>query len=355
MYQKPSIKFSFINRQILRRLYLVALVILATLVAIWWEQFQTHKSITLTTPPAQPEEVLVGEPIQPIPVKIALNQSKVALGEKLFREPRLSADNRVSCLSCHHLSTGGADELAFSIGVNGAVGNVNTPTVYNAGFYPRLNWDGKFETLEAFIEAVIQNPTVMGIRWQVLIPKLQQAPEYMQAFTQNYAEGVTTANVKDAIATYLRSLYTPNSRFDQYLRGNKKAMTDAEKEGYRLFKAYGCVSCHQGMNLGGNLYQKIGLMGDYFGEHRGNVTIADLGRYNVTQDEADKFVFRVPSLRNIALTSPYFHDGSVKTLERAIKVMTKYQLGRSLSQKDTELIAQFLGTLTGEHPALNQK
>lgn len=353
MYQKPSTKFPFINRQILRRLYLVALVILATLVAIWWEQVQTPKSMTVTSL-TQPEEVLVGEPIQPIPVKIALNQSKVALGEKLFHEPRLSADNRVSCLSCHNLSKGGADEQAFSIGVNGAVGDINTPTVYNAGFNSRLNWNGKFETLEAFTEAVIQNPTVMGIHWQVLIPKLQQAPEYMQAFTQNYADGVTTANVKDAIATYLRSLYTPNSRFDQYLRRNKKAMTDAEKQGYRLFKAYGCVSCHQGMNLGGNLYQKVGLMGDYFRD-RGNVTNADLGRYNVTQDEADKFVFRVPSLRNVALTSPYFHDGSVKTLEEAIKVMTKYQLGRSLSQKDTQLIAQFLGTLTGEHPALNQK
>ncbi|MBP5976376.1 c-type cytochrome [Brasilonema sp. CT11] len=355
-------KFSFLNRQILRRLYLVALVILATLIAIWCEQVQTHKSMTLTTPD-QPEEVR-REPIQPIPLKIALNQSKVALGEKLFREPRLSADNRVSCLSCHNLSKGGADDKAFSIGANGAVGNVNALTVYNAGFNSRLNWNGKFETLEALTEVAIQNPTDMGIDWQVLIQKLQQAPEYMQAFTQNYADGVTKANVKDAIATYLRSLYTPNSRFDQYLGGNQKAITDAEKEGYRLFKAYGCVSCHQGMNLGGNLYQKIGLMGDYFRdralrgslwEHRGNVTKADLGRYNVTQDEADKFVFRVPSLRNVALTYPYFHDGSVETLEEAIKVMTKYQLGRSLSQKDIELIALFLGTLTGEHPALNQK
>jgi cytochrome c peroxidase len=346
-------KFSFINRQILRRLYLVALVILATLIAIWCEQVQTPKSVTVTSL-TQPEKVLVDEPIQPIPLKIALNQSKVGLGEKLFREPRLSADNRVSCLSCHHLNTGGADEVAFSIGVNRTVGNVNTPTVYNAAFNPSLNWNGKFKTLEALTEVAIQNPTDMGIDWQVLIPKLQQTPEYMQAFTQNYADGVTKANVNDAIATYLRSLYTPNSRFDQYLRGNQKAITEEEKEGYRLFKAYGCVSCHQGMNLGGNLYEKFGLMGDYFRE-RGNVKYADLGRYNVTQNEADKFVFRVPSLRNVALTYPYFHDGSVKTLEEAIKVMTKYQLGRSLSQKDIESIALFLGTLTGEHPALNQK
>lgn len=352
MYQKPSIKFSFINRQILRRMYLVALLIMATVVAIWWEQLQTPKSMTVTAP-NQPKTVLVDEPIQPIPQMIALNQSKVVLGEKLFHDPRLSADNRVSCLSCHNLSKGGADDKAFSIGVHGAIGNINAPTVYNAGFNARLNWNGQYQTLEAFTEAVIKNPTEMGIDWQVLIPKLQQAPEYMQAFSQNYTNGVTTANVKDAIATYLQSLYTPNSHFDQYLRGNQKALTNTEKEGYRLFKAYGCVSCHQGMNVGGNMFQKFGIMGDYFSERGEKIVKADLGRYNVTQDEADKFVFRVPSLRNVALTAPYFHDGSAKTLEQAVAVMAKYQLGRSLYPKDTELIAQFLGTLTGEHPDLN--
>ncbi|MCP6760162.1 MAG: c-type cytochrome [Fischerella sp. CENA71] len=351
MYQKPSIPFSILNRRVLRRLYLVALVIVATLVAIWWEKVQTPQSITVTAL-AQPQTFVVDEPIQPIPLKLALNQSKVALGKTLFRDPRLSADNRVSCLSCHHLSRGGADDKAFSFGVNGNVGNINAPTIYNTEFNAHLNWNGKYETLEDFIQAVIQNPMEMGIQWSVLRQKLQQSPKYTQAFAKNYSDGLTAANIKNAIATYVRSLYTPNSRFDQYLRGNKKALTDAEKEGYRLFKANGCVSCHQGMNVGGNLYQKFGIMGDYFRD-RGNITQADLGRYNVTQDEADKFVFRVPSLRNVALTSPYFHDGSVKTLEGAIRVMAKYELGRSLSDKDTLLIAQFLRTLTGEHPELN--
>ncbi|WP_197036022.1 cytochrome-c peroxidase [Fischerella sp. PCC 9605] len=353
MYQKRPMKFSLLNRRILRQVSLVALVILAILAAIWWQQIQTPKQMTVTVQ-RQQEIISVDEPIQPIPQKIYLNQNKVALGKKLFGDLRLSADNRISCLSCHHLSKGGADDKAFSIGVNGAIGNINAPTVYNAAFNARFNWNGRFKTLENLTEEVIQNPTLMGIQWQLLMQKLQQATEYTQAFTQNYADGLTAANVKDAIATYVRSLYTPNSRFDRYLRGNKGALTSTEKEGYRLFKAYGCVSCHQGMNVGGNLFQKFGIMGDYFRD-RGNVTKADLGRYNVTQAEADMFVFRVPSLRNVALTAPYFHDGTAKTLEKAITVMAKYQLGRSLSDKDTDLIAQFLATLTREHPVSNLK
>jgi cytochrome c peroxidase len=336
--------FSFINRRILRQVSVVALVILAMLAVILWQQVHALK---------QQETISADEPIQPIPLKIALNYNKVALGKKLFGDPLLSADNRISCLSCHNLSKGGADDKAFSIGIKGAIGKINVPTVYNAAFNARLNWNGKFETLEDLIEALLSNPRVTGIQWPVLMQKLQQNQEYMQAFTQNYANGLTAANVKDAIATYVRSLYTPNSHFDQYLRGNKQALTNTEKEGYRLFKDYGCVSCHQGMNVGGNLFQKFGIMGDYFRD-RGHVTKADLGRYNVTQDEADMFVFRVPSLRNVVLTAPYFHDGSAKTLKEAITVMAKYQLGRSLSQKDTDLIVQFLGTLTGEHQALNQ-
>lgn len=352
MYDKPDIKFSLIARRIWRQVCLVALMLLATLAAIWWQQLRNPKPIAVKVS-YQAETVLVDEPIQPIPQKIAFDSSKATLGKKLFFDPRLSSDNRISCLSCHHLSQGGADHKAFSIGVNSTVGNINVPTVYNAGFNAYLNWNGKFETLESFTEAVIQNPIVMGIQWQVLMQKLQQVPEYIQAFEQNYANGLTAANVKNALATYMQSLYTPNSRFDQYLRGNKQAINNAEKQGYQLFKAYGCVSCHQGMNAGGNLFQKFGIMGDYF-HNRGNITKADLGRYNVTQNEADMFVFRVPSLRNVVLTAPYFHDASAKTLEEAITVMAKYQLGRSLSPKDTQLIAQFLGTLTGEHPELKR-
>jgi cytochrome c peroxidase len=256
------------------------------------------------TSPYASEVGLMSEPIQPIPLTIALDGKKVKLGQTLFRDPRLSADNRVSCLSCHNLSQGGADHKAFSIGVHNTVGTINVPTVYNAAFNADLTWSGKFKTLEDFTEGVMQSETAMGQQWQILIEKLQQIPEYHQGFGQLYPDGITNSTIKDALATYQRSLYTPNARFDQYLRGNPQALSTSEKEGYRLFKVYGCISCHQGMNVGGNVYQKFGTLGDYF-RKRGKITTADLGRYNVTQKEADRFVFRVPSLRNVALTAPY--------------------------------------------------
>jgi cytochrome c peroxidase len=336
------------NFTIRRWITLAGLTILAALMAIGLQNMQTAPPASLTN---RAVTELANEPIQPIPQTIALDRSKVNLGRKLFRDQRLSADNRIACLSCHNLSKSGADHKAFSIGVHGIVGKINAPTMYNAAFNTDLTWSGKFETIEAFTQAVIQNPTAMGIQWQVLIPKLQQVPEYGTTFAQLYPDGVTVANVVDALATYQRSLYTPNSRFDQYLRGHPTALNPREQSGYQLFKDYGCISCHQGMNVGGNLYQKFGIMGDYFAK-RGKITTADLGRYNFTQNPADRFVFRVPSLRNVALTAPYFHDGSAQTLEDAITTMANYQLGRSLSPSDTESIAQFLKTLTGEHPEL---
>ncbi len=187
-----------------------------------------------------------------------------------------------------------------------------------------------------------------GSTWKEVVNKLQQSTEYVQTFARIYLDGLNSTNIKDAIATYEQSLYTPNSRFDQFLRGNKQALTAAEQEGYRIFKTYGCVSCHQGVNVGGNMFQRFGVIGDYFAD-RGNITRADLGRFNITKDQADRYVFRVPSLRNVALTPPYFHDGSTKTLEEAISIMVKYQLGRPLSTEQINLIAQFLRTLTGEY------
>lgn len=336
------------NFTIRRWFALAGLTILAALMAIKLQNMQTAPPVSLTN---RTITELVNEPIQPIPQTIALDRSKVNLGRKLFRDRRLSADNRIACLSCHNLSESGADHKAFSIGVHGIVGKINAPTIYNVAFSTDLTWSGKFETIEAFTQAVIQNPTAMGIQWQVLIPKLQQVAEYDTAFAQLYPDGITVTNVIDTLATYQRSLYTPDSRFDQYLRGDQAALNSREQTGYRLFKDYGCISCHQGMNVGGNLYQKFGIMGDYFAK-RGKITTADWGRYNVTQNPADRFVFRVPSLRNVALTAPYFHDGSAPTLKDAITTMANYQLGRSLSSNDTESIAQFLKTLTGKHPEL---
>jgi cytochrome c peroxidase len=167
-------------------------------------------------------------------------------------------------------------------------------------------------------------------------------------FDRIYPDGVTATNIKDAIVAYELSLNTPNGRFDRFLQGDKKSLTRSEQEGYRLFKTYGCISCHQGVNLGGNMFQPFGVIGNYLAD-RGQIAKADLGRFNVTENPADRYLFRVPSLRNVAITPPYFHDGSVKTLKQAIAKMTKYQLGRPLPTEQIELIAQFLKTLTGEY------
>ncbi len=330
-----------------RRVSLIGLILLSFLVALLWQRLQTPHQLTLpkTTPV---ETTTVREPIQPIPVAIALNQNKVALGKQWFQDVRFSKDNRVSCLSCHNFSMGGADRKAYSTGVNGAVGIVNTPSVFNAAFNFRLNWDGKFDNLSSHLDGLMQNPLALGSRWDEVVNKLRQSTQYKQAFAGIYPNGLTQDNIKDALIAYEQSLYTPNSRFDQFLRGNKQALTAAEQKGYQMFKTYGCVSCHQGMNVGGNMFQKFGVIGDYFA-NRGNITPADFGRYNVTKDEADRYVFRVPSLRNVGVTPPYFHDGSAKTLEDAIAVMAKYQLGRPLAKAQINLIAKFLDSLTGEY------
>jgi cytochrome c peroxidase len=316
------------------------------MILLWQRLFSLRLPYLTTTKPI--EVIQSNEPIQPIPDSIALDLPKVALGEKLFQDVRLSKNNQISCLSCHSFSLGGADRLSHSIGVNGAPTNVNTPTVFNTSFNFRLNWDGKFENLTDHLDALMTNPQTMGVQWPESIESLQQIPEYVRSFDRIYPDGLTQFNIKDAIVAYELSLTTPNARFDRYLQGDQKALTASEKEGYQLFKDYGCISCHQGMNVGGNLFQPFGVIGNYFAD-RGRISTADLGRFNVTRNEADRHVFRVPSLRNVAQTSPYFHDGSAKTLEQAISVMAKYQLGRPLAKQQIERIAQFLGTLTGEY------
>lgn len=287
------------------------------------------------------------EPIRPIPLQIALDQNKVRLGGQLFHDPMLSRDGSVACASCHDLAHGGSDSRARSLGVDGAVGEVNAPTVLNSGFNFKQFWDGRAESLEAQIDGPLQHPKEMATTWPDVLRKLAQSPAYAAAFARLYPDGITKPNVKDAIATFERSLYTPNAPFDRYLRGDATALSADEQEGYRLFKSRGCVSCHQGVGIGGNMFQVFGVMADYFAV-RGNVVPADLGRFNVTGDEGDRYVFKVPSLRNIALTAPYFHDGSAASLEDAVEVMGNYQLGRPLSAGEVELISTFLRTLTGE-------
>lgn len=294
-----------------------------------------------------PVSAQLTEPIKPIPLEMKVDPRKVELGEKIFLDKRVSKDNSIACIQCHQYSTGGADRTPVSIGVGGKKGPINAPTIFNMAFNFRLSWDGRDASLESQVRGPVHNPVVMGTNWDELADKLKADPAYVASFNDIYKESPNGRNISDAIATFERSLITPNAKFDRYLRGDKNAISAEELRGYQLFKNYGCIACHQGVNVGGNMFQVFGVMGDYF-KKRGNITPADLGRFNVTKNEADRHVFRVPSLRNVAITPPYFHDGSAATLEDAVDVMFQYQLGRPAPKGDKELIIKFLRTLTGE-------
>jgi cytochrome c peroxidase len=286
------------------------------------------------------------EPIAPIPIASNLDARKVTLGRRLFYDPLFSRSNTVACAHCHNLATGGVDGLQHVIGVAGKEGKINTLTVFNSGFNFRLFWDGRGANLEEQIEFPLSHASEMDTTWPEAIARLGKDAAYRRDFLASYQEGIKPQTVKNAIATFVRSLTTPNSKFDLYLRGDIGALNSDELAGYELFKSLGCISCHQGRNVGGNMYEKLGLVENYF-ENRGNVQDVDFGRYNVTGNEADRHEFRVPSLRNVALTAPYFHDSSAGTLEQAVAIMAKYQLGVDLSVAEIARIVKFLNTLTG--------
>jgi len=301
--------------------------------------------------PAAGQYALAGDASQaltPIPLDTGQNPQKVALGEQLFHEGRLSVDQRVSCAHCHNLRQGGVDHLPRSIGSNGKEGGINAPTVFNAGFNFRQFWDGRVASLEEQVSGPLQNPVEMASSWPAAIAMLQQDAGYQRAFGALYPDRITPANVRDAIATFERSLSTPNARFDQFLRGKQSVLSAAEQAGYRLFKQIGCISCHQGVNIGGNMYQKLGIMEDYYSPSTAVASTA-LGRFNHTRREDDRHVYKVPSLRNVALTAPYLHDASAATLEEAVRIMARYQLGRQLTAPEIDSIVVFLRTLTGQY------
>ena len=299
---------------------------------------------------AVPSAHILEEPIQPLPEQVDVDPRKAALGALLFADKRLSHDNTLSCASCHSLSKGGTDQLAHSVGIGGAVGAVNAPTVLNSGLNYKQFWNGRADTLEDQVNGPTHNPKEMGSDWQEIVGKLKRDSHYAAEFAALYSDGgLNPQSIRDAVAGYERTLVTPDSRFDRYLRGDQAALSADEKQGYLHFKEDGCISCHQGANVGGNMFQKFGIMGNYFAD-RGQETEADLGRYAVTGREEDKHVFRVPSLRNVALTAPYFHDGTATTLPQAVEVMAKYQLGRPLEPAELVQIVKFLNTLTGKQP-----
>ena len=286
----------------------------------------------------------LAEPLLPVPQVSRQDPARVELGRRLFSDVRLSANNTVSCASCHNLAKGGADGRALSLGLAGQAGTVNAPTVLNAALNFKQFWDGRADTLEQQVGLVVENPAEMGSRWPDVVRKVALDEGYLRSFRAAYKDGVTRANIEHAIAAFERTLITPNSRFDRYLRGEQGAISSAEKAGYQLFKRSGCIACHQGVNVGGNMFQKFGVMDDY-AARGGGAGKASPGRYAQTGRDEDRHVFKVPGLRNVARTAPYFHDASAATLEEAIAVMFKYQLGRRPSKEDTELIAGFLRTL----------
>ena len=290
------------------------------------------------------------EPIRPIE-EIDVDPEKVALGRALFHDPRLSKDSTTACVSCHDLANGGDDGLRVSVGVGGQAGTINAPTVFNVGLNFKQFWDGRADTLEEQIDGPVQAAIELGSLWPEVIAKLHAHESYSARFSALYPDGINRKNVKNALAEFMKSLTTPNSPFDQWLRGDDNALSALEERGYTLFKLYGCVSCHQGANVGGNMFQVFGVLNNYF-QKRGDVTDADFGRYNVTGDPLDRHAFKVPSLRVAALTAPYLHDGSAETLREAVDVMFEFQLGRSATDADKEAIVAFIKTLPGDNTEL---
>ncbi|MBR9728496.1 cytochrome-c peroxidase [Shewanella intestini] len=289
---------------------------------------------------AQPQE-----PISIIKPAVITAPEKVELGKMLYFEPRLSMSGYISCNSCHNLSMGGVDALPTSIGHHWQEGPINSPTVLNADLMLAQFWDGRAKDLKEQAAGPIANPVEMGYTHELAIDTVASMPAYVARFEKVYGSSdVNIDRITDAIATFEKTLVTPNSTFDQYLLGDKNAISADVKAGYQLFKDKGCVSCHNGPAVGGTMYMKMGVIKPF---HTNNPAE---GRKAVTGRNSDKFVFKVPTLRNIELTYPYFHDGSVWTLEEAIHTMADIQLAQQFNEKETAQMVEFLKSLTGDQP-----
>lgn len=289
----------------------------------------------------------IGGPLTPLPAVPELDPAQVELGRKLFNDPRLSPDNSQACADCHRLDRGGADGQVRSPGADGKPLPVHTPSVFNASLNFLQFWDGRAQSFDGLVHLTTGSADDKGDGWAAVVQRIAGDPAYQAGFAQAYGKPINALDAKDALVTYQRTLLTPDSRFDRYLKGDTSSLSLEEKHGYQRFQEYGCIACHQGVNIGGNMLQKFGVFDDYFA-NRGHVAEADRGRYNVTGDPDDLYLFKVPSLRNVAVTAPYFHDGSAPTLEAAVDAMFHYQLGRKPSDDDKALIIKFLQTLTGQ-------
>lgn len=291
-----------------------------------------------------------GEPVRPIIANPDVDQRKVALGFSLYHDTRLSVDNTVSCATCHGLNTGGVDNLQYSKGVANNMGGVNAPTTYNAVYNFVQFWDGRARTLAEQAAGPPLNPVEMAsTSFGEIIAKLAQDEKYVAEFNALYSDGITEANITNAIEEFERTLVTPNSQFDKWLLGDNEALTADELHGYDLFKDNNCATCHVGANLGGESYELMGLRQHYFEARGMELTEEDNGRFKQTQDERDRHRFKVPGLRNIELTWPYYHDGTRLTMDEAVRDMALYQCDAELSDADIASIVAFLRTLTGEY------
>ena len=288
------------------------------------------------------------EPLQPLPDSVPVKAEKVALGEKLFADKRLSGDNTVACQNCHDYGKAGTDNKRFAEGIRGQFGDINAPTVFNAVFNTRQFWNGRAADLQEQAGGPPLNSIEMGSRnWDEICARLAQDTELTAAFTAVYPDGWSGRNITDAIGEYEKTLITPDSRFDKWLKGDDKALTAQEVEGYQRFKMYRCSSCHVGRSAGGQSFEYMDLKKDYFAD-RGNPIGSDEGLRGFTKKDADLHRFKVPNLRNIELTGPYLHDGTVTTLDEAVRIMGIYLSGLEVPQGDRDLIVAFLRTLTGE-------
>ncbi|MDO6594105.1 cytochrome-c peroxidase [Neptuniibacter sp. 1_MG-2023] len=285
------------------------------------------------------------EPIQPISTVKEINLAEVELGKKLYFDPRLSKSGFISCNSCHNLSMGGTDNLKTSIGHNWQQGPINSPTVLNSSLNIAQFWDGRAKDLKAQASGPIANPGEMASTHTLAIDVLESIPAYVNEFKEVFGKDkIDIDQVTQAIAEFEKTLVTPNSRFDQWLLGDKDAITDNELAGYNLFKSSGCIACHNGEAVGGNSFQKMGLVEPY------EATSAAEGLAAVTGKDADRFKFKVPTLRNVEMTYPYFHDGEAETMTEAVDIMGRLQLGRKFSDDENAQIVAFLRTLTGDQP-----
>ena len=292
----------------------------------------------------------VGEPVRPIDSALEVDEAKAALGFALFHDPRLSVDNTVSCATCHALETAGVDNHQYSHGVDDQLGGVNAPTVYNAVYNFVQFWDGRAKTLADQAAGPPLNPVEMASEsFDQIIAKLKEDKKFVKAFNAVYPDGLTEANITDAIEEFERTLITPDSRFDQWLRGDDSALTAEELEGYELFKKYDCATCHVGQNLGGQSYELMGLRRHYFADRGLELTNEDNGRYKETQLERDRHRFKVPGLRNVEHTWPYYHDGTRETLEEAVRDMAIYQSDVEMTETEIDKVVAFLKTLTGKY------